>query len=309
MSNEHYRSNGPWICPACMRDLRIPRWYLQLLSWSTLGITFALCFLLGLRGVQFVAALLVSAIPMYFIVRFVLNIFAPTPLELYPAQALSTSDSAVPPPPVLRVPPFRCPFCRTTFTVVFKRNQPINCPTCARKLMIAKWYEHLNFLSAVGLAWMLCVLLGLHGSGLAVGIVVLWFPVMFAWTIFLGQIFATPLQVYVLPIARRKSVRCPMCDKEFFLPREWTHPPFPCPGCHQQLQASLRFQHALSYLCVIANTPIWFFGWINGRLLISFLYAFGLFLVYATARSFSAAMFPLKIEQYQSNVTVLHLTK
>jgi hypothetical protein len=305
MPNDQYRSRGPWTCPACMRDLRIPRWYLRLLSWSSLAITFAFCFLLGLRGIRFFVALLIGSIPMYFIFRFALNIFVSTPLEVYPAEALDT----IPPPPALREPPFKCPFCRSTFTAVFKRNQPINCPTCARKLMIAKWYEHLNFLLAIGLAWMLCVLLGLHGWELAVGIVVLWFPVMIAWIMFLGQIITTPLQAYALPIARRKSIRCPMSDKEFLLPPEWSHPPFPCPECHQQLQATVRFQHSLCYLFVIANTPIWFFGWINGRLLISCLYAVALFLVYAIASSLSAAIFPLKIEQYQSSVIRLNLTK
>ncbi len=63
----------------------------------------------------------------------------------------------------------------------------------------------------------------------------------------------------------------------------------------------------------VTRTPlaekIWFFAWINGRLLTGFLYALGLFLVSASAGSLSTAIFPLRIEQYQSSVTDLGLMK
>ena len=261
MPNDRYASRGPWTCPACNKDLRIPRWYLRLLSWCTLGISFALCFVLGLRGFQFFVALLLSSFPMYFMLRYMVNLAAPTPLELYPTPDLNSYNSTPPAPPLLRVPPFKCPFCHTTFTSTFKRNQPITCPTCAHQLMTARWYEHTIFLSAIGLTWMLCVLLGLHNWWLGFGIVLFWFPVMLAWMMFLGQISSTPLQTYEVPnqrMIRSKSIRCPMCEEQFPLPLRWSHPPFHCPSCHEQLQATVKFELLLRYLLVVAITPICF---------------------------------------------------
>src|SRR5260221_1579467 len=134
MPNDRYRSRrAPWTCSSCSRDLRIPHWYLQFASWSTLGIVFAFCFLLGFRGVQLIVAVLLSSVPTYFIWRLLLNMIVPVALERFPSRDLETRDSLPPAQPF--APLFRCPFCRSAFKASYKRGTPVTCPTCSRQLM------------------------------------------------------------------------------------------------------------------------------------------------------------------------------
>src|ERR1700676_2161522 len=113
-----------------------------------------------------------------------------------------------------------------------------------------------------------------------------------------------------LRMVRSKSIPCPMCDKQFPLPLRWSHPPFQCPCCHEQLQATVRFELLLRYVLVVAVAPVCFLGWLNGSLFwYSLLYLFGFLLVYAVASSLSAAVFPLAVKPYQPSVTGLNATK
>ena len=209
---------------------------------------------------------------------------------------------------------FKCPFCGGIIpNTSLKIGQPVTCPSCSRLLQPARWQLTLSGVIAVGLTLAGChILLGLRGVWLAAATLILWFPVLIVSDLIFCRIVPPRLVAYVPESARnlrRRTVRCPMCDKQFSLPSNWADPPFYCPGCHQQLQARFRFQQVLRYLFVIGSIPIWFFAWINGRLLTGFLYALGLFLVSASAGSLSTAIFPLRIEQYQSSVTDLGLMK
>lgn len=196
MPNDQYRAGAPWTCPTCKRDLRISHWYLRFASWSTLGIACALCFTLGLSAIQFVVALLIGLSPIYLLVRFLLNLVIPTPLERFPHED-STIDSSASRPPSPFAPLYRCPSFHSFFRHDYKRDQPIICPKCARQMMVPRWFQSLAFYCAVGLAIIFSFLLGLRDFWLLVGTVLLTYPVLFAWLTLLNRIVPAPLTDYL----------------------------------------------------------------------------------------------------------------
>jgi len=201
MPNDRYMGKStPWTCSNCLRDLRIPHWYLRFLSWSTLGISLALCYLVGLRGIQFVIVPLISAFPMYSVCKYLLNWIVPTPLEKFPRQEAKENDLSKPaqPSPTPLAPLYRCPFCRSSFRHNFPpRGRPVTCPTCARQLMTPNWFKNLVFWSGVGLAILLSWLVDLRGPWLFIGTILLAFPILVVWSLSLGQIIPTPLTPYL----------------------------------------------------------------------------------------------------------------
>jgi hypothetical protein len=197
MPNDQYTANAPWKCPACKRDLRISHWYLRFASWSALGIACLLCFMFGLRAIQFAIVLLISVYPIYVVFRFLLNLVVPTPLERFPHEDSKTIDSSSRRPPSPSAPLYCCSSCHSFFRYDYKRDQPIICPKCARQMMVPFWFKSLAFYCAVGLAFIFSFLLGLRDFWLLVGTVLLTFPVLLAWLTFLNRIVPAPLTDYL----------------------------------------------------------------------------------------------------------------
>jgi hypothetical protein len=201
MPADQYRGKStPWTCSSCLRDLRIPQWYLRFLSWSTLGISLALCYVVGLRGIQFVLAPLISAFPMYAVCKYLLHWIVPTPLEKFPRQEANKNDLSNPAQPSLPplTPLYRCPSCRSSFRHNFpQRGRPVTCPTCARQLMAPIWFKNLVFWSGVGLAILISWFVELRGPWLFIGTILLAFPVLVVWSLSLGQIIPTPLKPFL----------------------------------------------------------------------------------------------------------------
>jgi len=107
----------------------------------------------------------------------------------------------------------------------------------------------------------------------------------------------------------RRHVKCPMCGKSFPLPSGWTRPPFRCPWCQEQLQATVRFASLNRYLWWIVVVPISFLifmdrGWLSYVLLL-----LGFLVIALIAGAVSAAIFPLNVTRYESSVTGINLTK
>src|ERR1700694_1216072 len=100
-----------------------------------------------------------------------------------------------------------------------------------------------------------------------------------------------------------------MCGKSFPLPSGWTSPPFRCPWCHEQLQAKVRFAGTFRYLYWIVVAPLSLpvlmnYGWRGYIILLS-----GGLVIFVSAGVVSAAVFPLDVARYESNVMGINLTK
>jgi DNA-directed RNA polymerase subunit RPC12/RpoP len=197
MPDGQYRANTPWTCPTCKRDLRIRHWYLRFASWSALGITCVLSFMLGLNAIQFVIVLLIGLYAIYLVLRLVLNLAVPTPLERFPPEDSKAIDPSTGRPPSPSAPLYRCPSCHSFFRYDYDRDKPIICPKCGRQMMVPLWFKNVAFYCAVGFAFTFSLLFGLRDFWLLVGTALLTFPVLMAWLTLLNRIVPAPLADYL----------------------------------------------------------------------------------------------------------------
>ena len=93
-------------------------------------------------------------------------------------------------------PKFECPFCGAMIATRYKAGQPLSCPSCERKLKPSRRYLNAAFWEAVGLTIVLCFAIGLRGRWLAIGAVLLWFPVDLARTFIYVRIFPPKFEEY-----------------------------------------------------------------------------------------------------------------
>ena len=57
-----------------------------------------------------------------------------------------------------------------------------------------------------------------------------------------------------------RNITCPLCGNAFPLPDGWARPPFRCPYCREQLQASLKYAAVMRYLwgeLVLLSLLVW----------------------------------------------------
>jgi hypothetical protein len=99
-----------------------------------------------------------------------------------------------------------------------------------------------------------------------------------------------------------------MCGKRFPLPSGWINPPFRCPGCHEQLQAKVRFARLPRFLWWIV-TPMSLLVVMNNGWLPWVVFLLGYLVISVIAGVVSEAVFPLDVAQYEPSVTGINLTK
>ena len=83
LPNREVRFRQPLTCPVCSRQLKFSRRYLRLVRWTSVAITFAVCFLIGFRGWELVVAAIVSWLPVDLVWTYPFNRIVPPPLEAY----------------------------------------------------------------------------------------------------------------------------------------------------------------------------------------------------------------------------------
>jgi len=60
------RYDGPFICPNCKKELRVPGYYKLTMGVVSFGVSLILCSSIGLRGVGFVVGVVVFLLPALF---------------------------------------------------------------------------------------------------------------------------------------------------------------------------------------------------------------------------------------------------
>ena len=60
------RYDGPFICPQCQKELRVPAYYKIIMGGVSVGVSLLLCSSIGLRDVGFLVGFLVFLIPALF---------------------------------------------------------------------------------------------------------------------------------------------------------------------------------------------------------------------------------------------------
>lgn len=62
MRGQEYRPGLPWKCPECSCTFQVSKKYQNFVAWGSMGLTFLILYLLGVRGVR----LLVGTILLWF---------------------------------------------------------------------------------------------------------------------------------------------------------------------------------------------------------------------------------------------------
>src|SRR5665213_3363375 len=83
LPNREVRFRKPFTCPSCSRQLRFSRRYLRLVWWTSVALTFAICFLIGFRGWELIVAVLVLWLPVDLVWTYLFKRIIPPPLEAY----------------------------------------------------------------------------------------------------------------------------------------------------------------------------------------------------------------------------------
>ena len=97
LPNMQFRATAPLTCPGCGRQLQISRWY----SWLTLlfsfAVTFAICFLIGLRGWRLAGIFLVIWFPVDVLSMFPFVRVFPPQFELWREKTQNDGENLFPP--------------------------------------------------------------------------------------------------------------------------------------------------------------------------------------------------------------------
>ena len=97
--NREFDPRGPMTCPSCSKQLQLSGWYLKLETWSGIGLTLILCYLLGFRGLHFLGAFILLAIPVGLIWTFTFLRVIPPRFETYVPKKSKDADSKIDPFP------------------------------------------------------------------------------------------------------------------------------------------------------------------------------------------------------------------
>ena len=94
LPNRQYKARTALTCPGCSEPLRLARWYLHLTSAIALGLTFAICLLIGLGGLWLFAATLLLWFPVAVAWNYLFGLMFPPRFERYPTGAPGANTSS-----------------------------------------------------------------------------------------------------------------------------------------------------------------------------------------------------------------------
>jgi hypothetical protein len=83
IANKHLTPQGPIICPNCSEQLRHSRWQLRLSGLLALGLTIALCWTFGIRGLWLFVVAILLWFPVYLLSDVAFVRIVPPKLERY----------------------------------------------------------------------------------------------------------------------------------------------------------------------------------------------------------------------------------
>jgi len=93
LPNNEYRAGEPWICPSCSRQYRFAQRYDLLLWIIALVLSFAICFLFGLRGWKLAGGALVLLAPVDLTCIYLIGVLIQPPLEPFPVEGAGASGT------------------------------------------------------------------------------------------------------------------------------------------------------------------------------------------------------------------------
>ena len=78
-----FKAGAPWTCRSCSHQFRLSRTYGNLLAWGAMALTAIFFYLLGLRGLRLVIAIIVMWFPCLLVCTFLVDRIMPPKLEPY----------------------------------------------------------------------------------------------------------------------------------------------------------------------------------------------------------------------------------
>jgi hypothetical protein len=94
-------------------------------------------------------------------------------------------------------PKLKCPACGAVIpNTLVRPSGPITCPSCSQQLQIKSWYGNLITSVPVGMALLLSYVLGMRGLRFVFASVVLYFPLLIAWTFIFVRVIPSRFEPY-----------------------------------------------------------------------------------------------------------------